>query len=372
MKKVLFVCGQEFILDQKDGGKKCAYRNYCLLKEVYGEENVYAYIFTNDYDKSDKRIRREKSHASFLRKIFYTSILRPFFSVKHEQNLFSYIQSQGFELVCFERTMFGPLIRKLKKRNIRTQIFCENIERNYVAKKVKEENIGFLLPYIATALNEKITVKYADSIICLTNRDSLLLKDFYKKNCDAIIPMTFKDEVQNKNLSISIEENCKELLFIGSYFQPNYDGIKWFITTVMKKLPEYTLLIIGKNFEKKREELTRENVKVIGTVKNLETIYAKNCAVVMPILYGDGMKIKTAEAMMYGKIIIASDEALEGYEISDVDGIYRCNSSEEYISVIKEVYKRKNVGYAQGVRSVFLDKYENSNAIKIYRNCFLR
>lgn len=80
----------------------------------------------------------------------------------------------------------------------------------------------------------------------------------------------------------------------------------------MPQLPECVLEIVGKGFEELKNQLTRSNVKVIGGVDSLEPYYENAAAVVMPILYGDGMKVKTAEAMMYGKVIFASEEALEG------------------------------------------------------------
>ncbi len=370
MKKVLFVCGQEFILDRKDGGKKCAYRNYCMLKTVYGEENVYAYIFTNEYKEKDEYVCREQSHRSLLRKILHVFLLRPFCSLSSEQRLISYIYSNHFDLIFFERSMFGPITKKLKSLNIKTQIFCENIEKNYLWRKVKSQNVAFLFPYISTKLNEKMTFKYADSVICLTKRDSLLLKKFYGKTCDAVIPMTFSDSLQEDRIIKTYTENEKKLLFIGSCFYPNYEGIKWFIINVMDKLPEYTLLVVGKNFEKKRNELQTANVQIVGTVDDLSEFYLKNYAMVMPILSGDGMKIKTAEAMMYGKTILASDEALEGYDVEGVKGIYRCNTPEEYITSIQKVYAQNNIGYIEDVRKLFLEKYVDSNAVKIYQKYF--
>lgn len=82
----------------------------------------------------------------------------------------------------------------------------------------------------------------------------------------------------------------------------------------------------------------------------------------MPIFYGDGMKIKTAEAMMYGKTILASDEALEGYEVKDIQGIYRCNTREEYLETIHMIERNENY-YNKSVRNLFLSKYCLNNQI---------
>lgn len=373
MGKVLFVSGQEFILNQKDGGRKCAFRYFSMLKDVYGCENVYTWIFTNEFVESDNGIHREKSHSSVIRKIFNVLALRSFYSHAQEEKLFQYIVNNKFDLVCFERSMFGPLVKKLNKQGIKTQIFLENIEKNYVWNKVKYQNICFLLPYISTKYNEKMTLKYADDIICLTDRDAAELHKIYQRDCSAIIPMTFDDHFPGKEAFLAEKSGQKKMLFVGTNFLPNYQGIKWFVNNVMNYLHEYQLVIVGKGFENRREELQRHNVQVVGTVDNLSSFYCSNMAMVMPILFGDGIKVKTAEAMMYGKMIFATDEALQGYNTDGVEGIYRCNTAEEYIDTINKVFELyDNVGYVENVRAKFLNEYESTNATKIYRMAFLK
>lgn len=369
-KKILYVCGQEMILDRRDGGKKCSYRNYMMLREIYGDENVFAYIFTDISSECSQMVHREKGHKSTMNKIINVAALHPFYSRKQEKNLIEYIKQGKFDLVFMERSMFGTLVRQLKKENIRTQIFVHNIEKNYVWNKVKQ-NIAFLLPYVSTKYNEKMSFKYVDEIICLTERDSRLVQKLYRRHTDAIIPMTFADTYSEEKLEKSKSDLVKKLLFIGSYFPPNYDGIKWFIDHVMPKLQEYRLSVVGKDFEKKRLELQRENVEIVGTVEDLEDYYYSNSVMVMPIRYGDGMKVKTAEAMMYGKVILGSKEAFVGYEVKGVQGIYECNCAEDYVSCIKQIFESDEyVGFSQEVRNKFVDTYSDRNAAEVYKKAF--
>lgn len=370
-RKVLYICGQEMLLDRRDGGKKCSYRNYKMLCEVYGEENVFAYIFTDMSSECNEYIHREKGHKSIIHKIINVALLHPFYSPKQEKRLIEYIKNEKFNLVFMERSMFGTLAKSLKNAKISTQVFLHNIEKNYVWNKVKK-NLMFILPYISTKYNERMTFKYVDEIICLTKRDSKLLKEIYHRECSAIIPMTFSDEFSEEKLKKAKKDSEKKLLFIGSCFPPNYDGIKWFIENVMPKLQEYKLYVVGKDFEKKRSELQRENVEIIGTVDTLENYYYSNSVMVMPIRYGDGMKVKTAEALMYGKIIVGSEETFVGYDIQGINGIYECECIEDYVKTIRNILKSSEyVGYSQDVRNKFVNTYSNKNAVSIYTNKFL-
>jgi glycosyltransferase involved in cell wall biosynthesis len=243
-------------------------------------------------------------------------------------------------------------------------VFVHNIEKNYFKNKVKNQSKLFYLPYLKIKGSEKYTFTHSDYIMTLTQRDSKLLQDIYGRKSNIILPMTFYDEFDISRLpDTDTTAQIKELLFIGSMFPPNYMGIKWFVENVMPELEDYNLSIVGKDFELKKDELERKNVHVIGTVEKLDKYYYTENIMVMPIFYGDGIKIKTAEAMMYGKTIIASDEALEGYEVDKVRGIFRCNTKEEFVDKIKEASKLCGNGYNQEVREAYLSGYCLDNQI---------
>ena len=79
-------------------------------------------------------------------------------------------------------------------------------------------------------------------------------------------------------------------------------------------------------------------LNIIGTVDDLSQVYNEADVVVLPIISGAGMKVKTAEALMYGKRVLGTKEALVGYdEISNCE----CNSGEEFKNRIVELYQQE-------------------------------
>lgn len=358
-KKILIVCGQEIICERNDGGKKCSFRNYELFCKVFGDENVYLCMLTNNKAEDKGNIFRLTAYRTIADRI--VNILRGtlFTSALNEQKIVEFINNNKIDIVVLERSMYGSLIERIKRQNLTCEIwvFVHNIEKQYFENKVKHQSFLYFLPYLKIAKSEKETFKYADFIMTLTERDSKLIKEFYGRKSDLTLPMTFYDVFDDKKrIKTEDHQRIKKLLFIGTMFPPNYDGIKWFVENVMTELEDYQLTIVGKNFELKRNELKKKNVDVIGTVESLEEYYYSDNIMVMPIFYGDGMKIKTAEAMMYGKTILASDEALEGYEVVDIQGIYRCNTKEDYIKTLRMIGGKENY-YSEKVRQLFLTKY---------------
>ena len=102
------------------------------------------------------------------------------------------------------------------------------------------------------------------------------------------------------------------------------------------------------------QTLIPNNVRIVGGVDDLGEYYRRAIAIIMPIFSGSGMKVKTAEAMMYGKPIVATDEALIGYNVDDIEGIYRCNSAEDFTLAMNKIYQNGQ-NYYKEIRGYYLE-----------------
>ena len=370
MKKVLMISSQEIVYDLSDGGKQVSNRNWKLLLDLFGSENVILISFDKGYsnkeiDCCDGGVWRMKPFRGRLDRAF--SVLNGNFFADEKCNsvIVDIINGHGIELVFIDRTLFGNLAQRIKKKtSALIWVFSHNLEAEYFANKFRRNIVLSRLMSSLAMSSEKKTILAADKYITLTKRDSDLSLKYYEHIADTIIPTSFEDRFDESKYDSGVWDCEKTLVFIGSNFNANYDGIKWFVDTVMPCLLDYKLLIVGKGFERNKVELTRINTCVIGYVDDLEPYYYADNIVIMPIFYGAGQKVKTAEAMMYGKTIVATDEALEGYEVSGINGIVRCNSCREFIEAIQSISAddiRKN---RHCVRRLFLDKYSYSSALR--------
>ena len=82
------------------------------------------------------------------------------------------------------------------------------------------------------------------------------------------------------------------------------------------------------------------------------------------------MKVKTCEALMYGKNIIGSKESFEGYELDTSSCGKLCNTAKEYIDTIKYFAENPVPRYNVYSRSIFETKYSNAFALKVFRELF--
>lgn len=362
-KKILFMAGHEFLYNPQNGGQKCSLRNYRLMQEIFGKENVFLCIFSNyRYENLEKNIKCFPTQSNYIELFINTLTNRNVCNKETMKQVKNYVKELEIDCVFVDSSTIGYLISKMKF-DVPVIIFFHNIEKNYAWNKFKHEGKKYLIAYWSYKKNESLAVKNANKVVLLNSRDEKELFRIYGRKADCFLPITFEDEFDEAKVP-QIKHTKTNILFVGSLFQPNYEGIKWFVDEVMSRLESssFVLKIVGKNLETKSEVLAKANVCVIGTVDDLSQYYYEADCVIIPIFYGDGMKVKTAEAMMYGKKILATDEALEGYEVSGTEGIIRCNTSDDFINSLNEIRKNQNeINYSYSVRELFKKKYETQN-----------
>ena len=280
-RKILFLGTQNIKEIITNGGMQCSKRNFDLITEVTDARYLFSAIIWNSEKKYDHNqfFERCRNHKESL---FSSVKMCRLYKFSEEKKILNYIEEIDPDVLFIDTSLLGKIIKNISKKP-KVIVFMHNVEKIYSRHRVINEGLKYFPAYIATVYNEKLSVKHTDKLICLNKRDSELVHKFYNRKSDYLLPISFKDIFDHNKIDRKNSENI--LLFIGSNFGPNYDGIKWFIDNAMRELQEYKLIIVGKDFEKVREELERENVAVVGTVDNLEEYYYKYFNIILPIKY---------------------------------------------------------------------------------------
>lgn len=359
MKRILFLSASD-LGDRKSGGNQVSFRNYNLLRKFFEVDSIY---FSRELNKINNTSvlpsTKNKFHTIFNNLFLYSQGLTP----SSEKKILEIIAKKKYELIFLDTSDYGRLAKKIKKINLNTKVFTFFMDIKYDFSKAVVKTSKFPLKYLyyliqrSSIYNEKLAVKYSDYLITLNSRDSRRLCEVYGGKSSLELPVTFEDKYF-KNINNSLIEK-DYILFIGSLFFANYHGIKWFVENVIPHINK-RLLVVGKDFETKKLELERENVEVIGSVDDLTPYYLNASCLIMPIFEGSGMKVKTAEALMYGKTIYGTTEAFEGYnvEYKKVGGL--CNTKEEFI---EKINNDKNIIFNEYSRKVFLEKYSFESSV---------
>lgn len=342
------------------GGSVVHKENYYSLVNYFREDNVLQYPI----------YRKGKLNKV---RMFFNDILALGFgglSNEDKNKIISIIKRNDIKLVFIDSSIFGCLAGYLKgKIRVKTVVFFHNVEYDYWKNQIKLEHSyshSYRIPL--AQINERSAAKYSDILITLTQKDSDRLYSLYGRHADYIIPVGIRDNITTYNKSTLVSEKLN-LLFFGSSFPPNLEAAEILINQILPFV-NADVLIAGKGMDILQNKYSNiPKLKIQGYVENISDMYNSADVVVMPIISGSGMKVKTAEALAYGKNIIATSNALEGYEVDGVAGIIRCDTVADFINAIKTL-DRSLTKYNDKARELFLSKYSLDSSFVAYKQVY--
>lgn len=368
--KVLFLSKDDFISKQDTGGLLTAYRNFKLVRQICGSDNVHAYILVPIKKDSTSNVTYHFYKQGIVSRYVQYFQRREGLPKKDEVKIVQYITEHHYDVVFFDGSLQGRIAATLPN-SIHKVVFFHNVEQYLYQQFYQGGNKLLYFRYRSVCYNEGIMAEKMHASICLNQRDGELLYQYYHKRPDLIMPITFEDQFRMYEQK-KIEYAERYMIFVGSYFTPNIQGIKWFCKNVADDIG-CKILVFGRGMELLKGEIQNKNVDIIGGVDSLKEYYWGAEAVIMPIFMGAGMKVKTAEALMYGKAVFATHEALEGYEVENQKFVYECNSPSDFIDSINRYLSEHHADKMHAnLREIFLSKYETSHYIEPLRNLLER
>ena len=316
---------------------------HCRMINSNENLNVYTIYITNQsIELTDHVMKTEDS--SRIEKI--EAVLHgypPYLNKKAVTRIIETIQEKDISIVYIDNSISGQLVKRIKERytDITIIAFFHDIE---IVKMREDKDVSFLRKMILPLFyrNERLTVEFADRTIVLNERDKKQYEREYKKAPDAIVPISIPEIL---NLPFNVKHSGNErlqLLFVGVEYGPNLSGVRWFLNNVLPDITcDFVFNIVGYNMEKYRKEFEEcsDKVHVIGTVESLREWYVNADLIVAPIFEGGGMKVKTAEALSYGKHFVGCTESLEGYwegmpKVFWNKKIFKCDDAKDFAKAI--------------------------------------
>lgn len=240
--------------------------------------------------------------------------------------------------VFVDGSNFGELVKAVKGSfpTVEVITFFHNVEvRFFLGSLSQNRSMRALAVLAVNYLAERKSVRFSDKIICLSERDSRLLRKLYGRGATHVSPMAVQDKLLVGHDFSQHPPNEKYALFVGGVFYANRAGIEWFVKRVVPYI-KIKICIVGRGFEDLKFELEREGkVVVVGAVDSLSDWYLNAHFVIAPIFDGSGMKTKVAEALMYGKRVIGTPEAFSGYESVIPAAGEVCRNVKQFVEAIQ-------------------------------------
>lgn len=344
--------------------------HYKALCDIFGRENIF---FIN-LSPTEKECRLQ-NYISYGK---YKSVLdrvhrwmqgnMMFISNDIISEICELINSNAIKTVFIEDSVFGNLVKKIKKscKECKVFSFYHDVKADlYKQWMDNERTLKSKIEYTIGIKQENINQKYADINIVFNERDAKKFQAYYGKRPDVIIPLPAPVPAISNNImdSITARDDKKHILFVGKKYYPNLVGFKWFVDNVLPSLTDNIQVdVVGRGLEELRNEYSDPRINVIGGVESLNPYYENADIVIAPLFDGGGMKSKTVEALSFGKIFVGTEESLFGFweEMdSDIRGktCYQCNTPEEWIQTINNLANDDIHKFNEDVFELFKAKF---------------
>jgi glycosyltransferase involved in cell wall biosynthesis len=349
--KLLFISARD-VNKKSHGGFQCTNRNYLSFCELIGSNNVEVIDITYGLKKS--------LFHRIIKWINYLNGFREGLSHKKINKIISISKETNY--VFIDSSQFGIIAYYLKKAKYKGKVICffHNVEYNIARQYVEIKSLSFWRLFMMH-YNEKSAIKYSDRIVVLNMRDQMDLQKIYGAYKANIIPISLLDTFKDHGKELT--STPPTLIFIGNKWYPNIHGLKWFVNNVLNDV-NVKLQIVGIGMDELKDQFVHPKIEFLGFVPNLSSVLINADYVLSPIFIGGGMKVKTCESLMYGKNIIGTKEAFEGYEVDYQKVGAMCNNKEEFIDTINHYCSVKREKFNEYSRKCFLEKYSFQATLK--------
>lgn len=266
-----------------------------------------------------------------------------FYSQAFENRIIELLKAETYDIIQLESlyvTMYASAIRQhsgakivLRAHNIEHKLW----ERNAAAADNLAERLYFR--FLAKRLKKYELQSFGsyDAVAAITAEDAQWFSaNGYHRPLE-VIP--FGIDLAQIDANVKTGEEPFTAFHIGAMdWQPNVEGINWFIKNVWDLVhaayPQLKFYLAGRKMSDELLQLNKPNVLVEGEVENAHDFIRSKGLMIVPLLSGGGMRVKIIEGMALGKIIVTTTLGAEGIAAENNKNIIIANSAGEFINAI--------------------------------------
>lgn len=241
------------------------------------------------------------------------------------------------EFVPQLRVKFPGVPIVLRTSNVEYQI----LERN--AKIMSPlQRVVYLRQARLTKKFEKWAMKQVDGMTAITEQDRVVLQAMNPGipsmviTAGAYIPEDVKKRLNKGDSDEKASSDRSKIGVIADWtWIPNHTGLAWFIEHVWAKIrakhPNLRFEVAGKGMPKQLEEvLIKSDINYLGFVDDADVFRSSLDVMVIPLLSGGGMKLKTLDAMASGVPFVSTPIGTEGIHVEDGVHCFIAEKPEEF------------------------------------------
>lgn len=280
------------------------------------------------------------------------------------------LSSNKYDIVVLEWTDSLLLIKEIKKIFPSAKFVCSEHDvtfLRYYREYMKNPNNDNKWIYEDGKNKELTAISMCDKVMPHNYKDAeLLISNNVSQNKIHVLVPYFHNmkSIQRKTLN-------HDVLFWGAMNrQDNYEAAIWFINNVMPFLKDtdVSFIVAGNNPPAFLKELESEKVRVLGFVEDESYLFESSLCMVVPLLNGAGIKVKTIEGLSAGIPVLTNEIGAEGIPLTDKENYILCNNAKDYVDAILKLYQDMDFAFKIGEngRNVIQQNFDLSKSENQY------
>jgi glycosyltransferase involved in cell wall biosynthesis len=263
-----------------------------------------------------------------------------------------------FDVVLVEGSMmwrFGygsrtPVV--LDEHNVEYEI----LERTYVAERSPVRKLYAYLEYVKFKREELAAWRGATRCVFTSERERNIMLGERMSTPAVAIP----NGVDLDHLGPGEDDvDPSSVLFTGRIaYRPNTDAVLYFVRKILpiihRSRPDVVLTVAGADVPPDVRRLAGPNVVVTGPVPDMRPYWRRAAAVVVPLRFGGGTRIKVLEALAMARPVVSTSLGCEGIDVVPGDHLLMADEPEWFAQSVLRVLGDPELGANLGRRGRML------------------
>lgn len=293
-----------------------------------------------------------------------------YYDVDAAKLLSNILKEQEFDIVQFEGLFVVPYLDIVKEYSKAKFIYrAHNIEFDIWERLAARERFRprrKYLEFLSRRLKNYETeqINRFHQVFAISNPDR---QNILKMGCLTRLDV-FPVAIDFQNYKVDVSKISFPTLFhLGAMdWRPNREGLAWFLDEVwpdIEKLSgELRFYIAGKNMQREFFDYDSDNLIVEGEIFDAVEFINSKAIMIVPLLFGTGMRVKIIEGMAMQKCIITTSMGAEGINCKNGKDIMIADTPDEFYRAILQCITQPNQWREIGLNArVTAEKYHDIN-----------
>lgn len=199
--------------------------------------------------------------------------------------------------------------------------FSVSAYRSALVERRRIRKLHSMVTWLAWVRHERLFYPRFSEVVVLTDQDRFGLTLFSPRLRPHVSPPAI-------DVPAAIPQRVRKpgrLAFVGALSHPpNVAGLEYFLEEVfplvVEKHPSVELLVAGKSAPRRLRRYASHNIRFVGFVDDVGSFLGEASVVVVPLISGGGIKVKTLEALGWRTPVVSTSIGAE--ETGAIDGLH--------------------------------------------------